>query len=343
MRRSKSTGHLTEVSTNGGKRRGPRTEISDAQLQNRRSQFVQIFEGCWGEIGWELPRCKKADDLASILRPLAESRSWIAEVVEIFCRPSSEPFSAPTLRKVRSERRRLAEPLPVAEESLRISKDRLHKLDGAFTQARGRSRRIVKRARKQRRKELWKISVEHQKLADSEKRLKARLRSLQGSFARQELFRFIKSKRYELTPLHFADAVAGLPHMGWRQSMRKNAPSRCPIVNGRSYEVFKAVRYLVEPLNKKTEKNLVKSFRDSIRLLPSRYRLPQQEFAKSWLYLERAIRQSFRAKLPRKALAFEITKNYFKQLQTQSHLDTILAEQAQIPLNRPKVSATEHL
>jgi hypothetical protein len=222
-------------------------------------------------------------------------------------------------------------------------KDRLHKLDGAFTQAHGRSRRIVKRARKQRRKELWKISAEHQKLADSEKRLKARQRSLEGSFARQELFRFIKSKRYELTPLHFANAIAGLPHMGWRQSMRRNAHSRCLIVNGSSYQVFKAVRYLVESLNKKTEKNLVKSFRESIRLLPSRYRLPQQEFAKNWLYLERAIHQSFRTKPPRKALPCEITKCYFQQLQTQSYLDTVLAEQAQIPLNPPKVSATAHV
>lgn len=333
---------MTRVSQEPRKRRGRRTPLSDAQLHNRRDQFVQILEGSWGEIGWELPRCKKADDLALILRPLAESRSWIAEVVEIFCRPSSETFSAPILRKVRSELRRLVEPLGVAEESLRFGNDRLHKLDGVFTQAHSRSRRILKRARKQRRKELWKMLVEHQKLADSEKRLKARLRSLEGSFARQELFRFIKSKRYELTPLHFANAIAGLPHMGWRQSMRRNAHFLCPVVNGHSYHVFKAVRYLLETLNKKTEEDLVKSFREFIRRLPSRYRLPQQEFAKNWLYLERAIHQSFRTKPPRKALPFEITKRYFLQLQTQTHLDIILAEQAQIPLNPPKVSATAH-
>src|SRR6266849_9578134 len=126
--RYKSGGGLTTVFQKPLKRRGRRTQLSDAQLHNRRDQFVQILEGSWGEIGWELPRCKKADDLALILRPLAESRSWIAEVVEIFCRPSSEKFSAPILRNVRSERRRLAEPLRVAEESLRLAEDRLHKL-----------------------------------------------------------------------------------------------------------------------------------------------------------------------------------------------------------------------
>lgn len=334
---------MTKVSQGPLKQRGRRTLISDAQLHNRRDQFVQILEGSWGEIGWELPRCKKADDLALILRPLAESRSWIAEVVEIFCRSSSETLSAPTLRRVRSELRRLVEPLGVSEEALRLVKDRLHRLDGTFTQTHGRSRRIVKRARKQRRKELWKISVEYQGLADSEERLKARLKSLEGSFARQELFGFIKSKRYELKPSHFANAIAGLPHMGWRQSMRRNARSRCLIANGLSYQVFKAIRYLLESLNKKTGKNLVKSFRESIRVLPSRYRLPQQELAKKWLYLERAIHQSFRTKRPRKVLPFEITKRYFQQLQTQSYLDTVLAEQAQIQLNPDKVSGTSDL
>ena len=333
---------MTTVFQEHPKQRGRPTPISDAQLHNRRDQFVQILEGSWGEIGWQLPRCKKADDLALILRPLAESRSWIAEVVEIFCRSSSEAFS-PILRRVRSELRKLVEPLGASEESLRLMKDKLHKLDATLTQAHGRSRRIVKRARKQARKKISKIFVEHQKRGDSEKRLKARLKSLEGSFARLELFRFIKSKRYELVPLHFANAAAGLPQMGWRQSMRRNRHSPCSVVNGRSYQVFKAIRYLIESLNTKTEKNLVKSFRKSIRVLPSRYRLPQQEFAKNWFYLERAIHQSLRTKSLRRVLPFEITKRYFQQLQTQSYLDTVLAEQAQIPLNPTKVSGTSDL
>ena len=334
---------MTTVFQGPRKRRGRRTPFSDAQLHNRRDQFVQIFESSWGEIGLELPRCKKADDLASIFRPLAESRSWMAEVVEIVCRSSTETFSLSALRRVRSERRRIAEPLRLAEESTRVAEDRLHKLDGAFTQAHGRSRRIVTRARKQRRKELWRTLVEYRKLADSEKRLTASLKSLEGSFARQELVRFIKSKRYELTPLHFANAVAGLPHMGWRHSMRRNVSTPPVSQNGLAYQAFKAIRYLVETLNKKTEKGLIKSFRESVRLLPSRYNLPRQEFAKNWLFLERAIGRSFRTKLPRKTLPFEITKSYFKQIQTQTHLDVVLAEQAQIPLAKPKVPATAHL
>src|SRR5258708_4885385 len=73
------------------KKRGPRSELTDPQLHNRRDQLVQAFEGLWGEIGWNLRTCKKADDLVCILRPLAEL--YTRDIVAVFFRPSSEPAS----------------------------------------------------------------------------------------------------------------------------------------------------------------------------------------------------------------------------------------------------------
>lgn len=139
---------MTTLLQESKKQRGRPTPLSDAQLHNRRDQFVQIFEGEWGEIGWGLPRCKKADDLTLILRPLAESPSWIAQVFEIFCRSSSETFSARALHQVRSELRRLSEPFQLADESLRAAKDRLHSLERTFPQARGRALRTFKQVPK---------------------------------------------------------------------------------------------------------------------------------------------------------------------------------------------------
>lgn len=325
---------MTTLLQESKKQRGRPTPLSDAQLHNRRDQFVQIFEGEWGEIGWGLPRCKKADDLTLILRPLAESPSWIAQVFEIFCRSSSETFSARALHQVRSELRRLSEPFQLADESLRAAKDRLHSLERTFPQARGRALRTFKQVQKQRRKYLWRKSVEHREFADSEKRLKERLKSLEGSFTRQELMRFMRSKRYEVTPLNLANAVAGFPHMGWRQSMRRNRSTAPVTLNGRSYQIFKAIRYLLQTSNKKTAKDLVKSFRESIQLLPRRCKAPQEELAKNWFYLERAIRHAYRTKPHLKALAFEITRQYFKQILSGDPVHVVLAEQFKLELSR---------
>lgn len=340
MWRSKLRGGLTSSQKGRASRpRGRPSELSDPQLHNRRDQLVQIFESTWGEIGWELLRCKKADDLIRIFAPVAAPGSWIRDAMMVFCHPSSEPGSGASPRKLRAERQALAEPIRAADESNRRAEGQLQQVNWALTQAHGRSRRIVKRARKKRRKEAWKAAQQYRSLYNSESRLKTRLRDLESNFARQEILRFLKSKRYALTPLSLAGAAAGLPYMGWRQSMRRNAKAPCAIATGRMYQIFKAIRYLVTNANKKTENGLVISFEDCIPSLPNRYQLPKAELADKWFYLERALRQAYRTKPHPKALPFEITKRYFKQLESQSQVDMVLAEQARLTLSKPHLVA----
>jgi hypothetical protein len=336
MRRSKSRGDLTSFQEGRASRpRGRHSELSDPELHHRREQLVQIFEGSWSEIGWELQRCKKADDLIRIFAPVAVPGSWFRDAMTIFCRPSQEPASGATRRKVRAEWLALGKPMSAAEESNRRAEEQLQQVDRALTQAHGSSRRIVKRARKKRRKEAWKAAQQYRDVHNRDRRLATRLRNLEASFARQELLRFLKSKRYTLTPLNLAGAAAGLPYMGWRQSMRRTARAPCAIATGRMYLIFKAVRYLTKNVHTKTENGLVITFEDSIPSLPSRYQLAKNELAEKWFYLERALRQAYRAKPSPRALPFEITKRYFKQLASQSQVDMVLAEQGRITLSKP--------
>jgi hypothetical protein len=252
----------------------------------------------------------------------------------MFSRPSSEPASSAILRKVRREWRALIAPIRAAEDSNRQAEEQLRQFNGVLTQAHGRNRRIVKRVRKKGRKAAWKAAHEYRFLYRTDRRLEARLKELESSFARHEIVRFLKSKRYTLTPLSFANAAAGLPYMGWRQSMLRSTKASCPIASGRMYQIFKAIRYLAGHADKKTETGLVITFEDDIPLLPSRYQLPKAEFAEKWFYLERALHQAYHTKLRSKPLHFEITKRYFKQLQLQSQVDTVLAEQAKLDVSK---------
>src|SRR5438128_1533339 len=209
MRRSKSPEDLTEFSEQSISRgvseesipevRGRPTRLSDGQLYTRRDQLVQIFEGTWPEIYRELLRCKKADALISIFTPVADPKSWIEDALMVFCRSSSEPASGTTLSKLRAELRALAEPRYSVEESKRQAEDKLRQVNSALDKAHGSSRRIVKRERKKRRKAAWKAAQQLLALSDKEKDLQKRLPKIESSFARHEVFRFIKSKRYTLT------------------------------------------------------------------------------------------------------------------------------------------------
>src|SRR5579871_1837115 len=166
--------------------RGRRSEISDAQLHNRRDALVEIFEGEWAEIGGKLARCKKPDDLIRLFTPLVKSQSWISAEVELFHRASSEPTSGPVLRNVRAQIRCLAEPLYVAEQASRLAKEKLDQVTQALAQAQGSDRRHFKRLRKQRRKQSWKAAIRNLELINAEQKLKVRIRGLESSLARAE-------------------------------------------------------------------------------------------------------------------------------------------------------------
>jgi len=169
-------------------------------------------------------------------------------------------------------------------------------------------------------------------LDKSRRELELQIGELEPSFARHELFRFVKSKRYETNAENLANASAGLPYMGWRQSMRRCQKSKSLIANGGAIQVFKAIRYLVGIAVDKAEKSLVAHFRTQIPSLPSRYKLPKTALADNWLYLERAIRKACRSKPHPKFLHFEITEMYFAQLQSFSPQDIALAVQNRLVL-----------
>jgi hypothetical protein len=113
---------------------------------------------------------------------------------------------------------------------------------------------MLKCARKKRRKDAWKSLHKYRSLSDEERRLEARVRALEGSFARHEFFRFLKSRRYALTPLSLANA-AGFPYMGWHHSMWRNAKVTSVVADGITYEIFKAIRYVAASASKRQRRH----------------------------------------------------------------------------------------
>jgi hypothetical protein len=142
-------------------------------------------------------------------------------------------------------------------------------------------------------KRLKEVSLWEQRLRDfarQQQELWDRLRGLEAVFARQQIFRFCKSKRYELNPLNLANAAAGLPYIGWRQSTRRSITHPSVAANGLDYQIFKAICFMATNAKRSSENAFVAKFRESIPRLPSRYRVPKAELANQWLFLETAIR-----------------------------------------------------
>jgi hypothetical protein len=310
---------------------GRRSLIDDASLHNRRDQLVQIFEGFWGDIGRGLQITRKPDDLVSVFKAL-EGKVW-DDFILLFWTYSTQPGVSGTPSKVRIELRRLGQPIRAADEANRNAYESLQRARLALSfQLSRHERKPVRKEFVRRYKEARQVDEHCRRLIDKDRNLRAELKFAEANFIRREVFRFIKSKRYELNPLNLANAAAGLPYMAWRQSMRRCSKENCILANGTFYQVFKAIRYLVSSAKKKTIQEFVAHFQVDIPCLPSRYRLARTDFAEKWFFLERALREVFRKKLHPKTLPFEITKRYFLQLRVQTHADILLAERAKLKL-----------
>jgi hypothetical protein len=308
--------------------RGVESAFTDAQLWNRRDQLVQALEGYWGRVGRELPRAKRAEDIVEIFRPLLEV--YVSNIISVYCRPSAQPASGKRLRKLRIELKSVTTPWLNAERAKLQALEQLQVADAAI--ARGKTR-LLKRALKARRKEASQTMNRYRILDERRRQLEMQIHDIEPNFARQELFRFVKSKRYEINAEALANAMAGLPYMGWRQSMRRCKKGKSHSANGGAIQVFKAIRYLVGIAADKAEKSLVAHFRGQISSLPSRYKSPKLEFAEKWLYLERAIRKACRSRPHPKLLHFEITEKYFAQMRTFSPQDRALLVQNRLTLS----------
>jgi hypothetical protein len=311
-------------------KRGPHTELSDAQIQNRRDQLIQLFEGDWPRLGGEFQRCKKPDDLIRVFSPLLNS--YAQETISTFCNPSDEVGTGRLLRKVRGELRSIVEPSYAVDESKRRASRKLRETDWALSKAPGASRRIVYRARKKHRKEAWKAEQRYRTLSSKEHDLKARLHKLEASFARHEIFRFLRSKRYDINPLSLAKALANLPYSGWRQSLKRSSRTPSGIGDGLNHQIFKAIRFLTASANRQSENTMAKDFRAGLPSLPSRHRVAKVELAKKWFFLERAIRHAYKAVDHPRRLHFAIAEQYFKNVCSANAVENVEAENQAIQL-----------
>ena len=69
-------------------------------------------------------------------------------------------------------------------------------------------------------------------------RIEARLSDEQANYCQQQLLAFIQGKRYEYTPRRLANAIAGLPHIGCRQSALRSGKLPYLKEPAQSYRVF---------------------------------------------------------------------------------------------------------
>jgi hypothetical protein len=213
-------------SLEGGQSGPGRPTVDDQTLGADRDALVWLLSVTWPDIGWQLPQATTLEELRQALEPWRGHPS--EHTVVHFLRPTSiaaiSPEEIRTMRKTHGEAiKRLREAQERNDRSLETS----HTLELAMNDVQAAQRQAMA-------VELFGAWGEKKKARevlalarDTERKLTEELRNKEAGLAQAELLDYITKKKYARDPRGLANAMAGLPDLGWPQSHERCSKMTC--------------------------------------------------------------------------------------------------------------------
>jgi hypothetical protein len=300
--------------------------IDDAQLWGDRDHLVWLLEVTWVDIGPKLHAIKTADDVLAALQPW-NSRSDNSPVVKTLLRPESTTASAKTLTEKRRRLRELRKFAREVWERRENCRQNLALAERALTlQLSERDKTAVEERREKRAEQFARAEAEHNVAASREAKMDQQLREAETYFARAEFARFCRSRRYRLTPLSVSNAIAGLPVMGWRQSVQRCMKSEAVGANGGAIQVFNTIKRIIDSCTRKSQ--LAKHAAQWLKTQKPSKSLGVAELRKEFYYLQSAIKTVLENKPQprRRDLPYAIAKEYRERKNHASDVDKLFAQ-----------------
>jgi hypothetical protein len=282
--------------------------LSDDELRHRRDQLQGIFAAHWPIIGWNLQRARKPLHITDALRPLADLNHPTIELLLLDSCKKPMPDEFPLLREdCRRLYRQLAEAQKkVSEANTKVTEARstFEQAHNFFTVARD-SYTLARKKKKptasfRKEREKWsrrcesvqtELSRRENSMIESNEKIggiQREIKEVEAHFAQTELLRFVLSERYVFVPLNFANAAAGLPHMGWRRSFLLCSRTECFAKTSINYFIFEAVKLILERADPTCAEEAASEIRRQISKR-NQFESVKEFIGEEWPALERAV------------------------------------------------------
>lgn len=306
--------------------------IDEASLVNQRDQLLTLFETTWEHVGDRLPWIKKPAEVLEAIEPWKkDNRHNHTYVAQVLSRPSTVAASASDLAELRRQRNQAN----ISEYETRTRLDEFRKgletAERAFSPGLSESDKTKVQDQISRRREKFaQAEAEHATASSRQKQVQDRLLDAEASFARSEFVRFCRSNRYELKPLNIANALAGLPYIGWRQSAMRCKKHAAPGVDGQSIQIFRTICKIVDSCTRRLE--LIQHAEAWLRDKRNVKSLGAQELQKKFYYLRWAIKTALEAesRVTTRELPYAIAREYWKRVGRPSNVDLLFEEEERI-------------
>ena len=306
---------------------------SNDVLVGRRDELVWLLSVAWGDIGWHLPRAANCNQLHKSLAPLrGHSRQ---DLIAIFVRPTSVSTTAQEIRKLRKELEKAVDRMQSADQEQRACADSLREADAAIkanqVEDADTEFKLNPRLDQQHRdamvnqftKREAKLRSSNGVVAETcnvERNLRTELREKESAFAQFELLDYIAKKRYARNPLSLANAMAGLPDLGWSQSYVRCSKIRCAGWPNIWFSVFKTIDSMWKKHTSFPKVPVVELFRRQVHKLPRKSlvyyepeakkiwmpNLVRSRLADNFRYLRMAVEETLRTKMHPACIPFDV-------------------------------------
>jgi hypothetical protein len=320
-------------------RAGRPEEISNDRLLSTRDQLFVLLTNNWVKLGSLLQKIRNTSKVvfSTVSRTIQKEWKTLGDgscvIIDCLVRPSEIEHSITELRVIDDELFDLHSSIQDASQRERQYLEAVEHAEHALrSEPTGARSILVSNELASRKVKLAQTRADLVALRGRAKGLTELLLGGRANFARRELIEFCHERRYALTPLNTANALAGVPWIKWRRSM-----DRCRTLAGMPdleddvvgpYGAVETLRKIVE--SRPPQQSLLahaKSWFEARKRTPS---VAVVELADHWYYLEPSIEAVLnRQHSPRKR-HFEIASEYYRRISTRSDFDRLLERDSRI-------------
>lgn len=309
--------------------RGYPSQIDKDRLWNMRQHLRWLLETTWDEVGCRFQTVRKMGDLRVVMKPWEKRMEQEEHVVRALLWSGERPATSRSLYRQRKQLGELHNRYMSAIGWIDQCRELLqHFLDIPAEQLSPGEQDVIRDAICERARMLAHAGEECTALREQEKELEILIRDGEAHFARNELLDFCRSKRYRLTPLDVANALAGLPFIGWRRSAdrcRKWKEER----EGLSFGIFRILLRIVRANVRRSD-----LMRDADKFLEAKSgtgnKFALADLRENRYYLRRSITAVLEQGTRRADLAAAISREYWKRKSRPTVIDRAFAEEERI-------------
>ncbi len=322
----------TEENPEDNPKRRRKRAIDDEDLWRTRDHLVWLSETTWFDVGGKLWSIRNPDDVGTTLQVWQErSQEYI---VKTLLRPSSKPATSKSLSRTRRQIGDLNAIRMKAWAYKEQCRESLEKAERAFSSQLSEGEKLVVEEQRARRADrLAQAEAELRAATDRQSDMERLLEEGEAYFARVEFLDFCRSKRYRLTPLNTANALAGLPFIGWRRSIARCREVEASGANGGAMQIFKTIESIVRSCVRKSDlvRHAEMWLRSQVGAKSKSYGV--SELQKDWFYLRWSIKTVLEAHTRSRDLPYAIAKEYDRRKSHPSNVDVLFAEEERIIVN----------